>query len=242
MSIEQLTKNEKVWNRKEVLRKIYHDYYERIKSFLALGGPILEIGGGTGNLKEYVSEVISTDILPSLWLDCVFDAQKIPFKEKSMNNIVGVDVLHHIEFPRLFFSEASRVLKSGGRIILLDPAITPVSYLFYKYFHNEPVKMQVNPLKDGVPNPDREPFDSNQAIPSLLFGKYSKEFQSEFPELKIVKKHFLSLWGYPLSGGFQSWCLIPKLLINPILKVERILESILGRIFGFRILVVLEKK
>jgi SAM-dependent methyltransferase len=242
MSVEQLAKNEKIWSEKVVLREIYHDYYKRIKSFLSAGGSTLEIGGGTGNLKEYASDVITSDIISSAWLDCVFDAQKIPFKEQSINNIVAVDVLHHIEFPRLFFKEAIRVLKSGGRIVLLDPAITPISYLFYRYLHKEPVEMNQDPLQYGMPNPGRKPFEANQAIPSLLFGKYLEAFQDQFPELKIVKKHFLSFVAYPLSGGFQPWCLIPKLLINPILKIEKVLEHTFGGIFGFRILIVLEKQ
>ena len=55
-----------------------------------------------------------------------------------------IDVLHHLHSPVLFFEEASKVLEVGGRIVLVEPAITRISSFFYKYFHSEPVNMKVN--------------------------------------------------------------------------------------------------
>ena len=241
MSADKLEKNGEVWAQKKVLREIYHNFYERIQSFLK-DGITLEIGGGTGNLKEYAPNVISSDIIESPWLDCVFDAQAMPYKDDSVANIVAIDVLHHIEFPIRFFNEATRVLKNGGRIILLEPAITPVSYPFYHFIHEEDVILSQNPLLDGEPNPNRKPFDANQAIPTLIFNKYKKEFANLYPNLKIVEKGYMSLFAYPLSGGFQKWCLVPSFLVKPLLRFERIVENWIGRIFGFRIFIVVEKR
>ncbi len=240
MSADKLAKNGDIWEQKKVLREIYHDFYERIAEFLT-SGVTLEIGGGTGNLKEYAPNVISSDIIDSPWLDCVFDAQSIPFQDNSISNIVAVDVLHHIEFPIRFFNEANRVLKKGGRIILLEPAITPVSYPFYHFIHEEDVILSQNPLLDGEPNPNRKPFDANQAIPTLIFNKYKKDFAKLFPELSVVEKRYMSLFAYPLSGGFQKWCLVPVFLVKPLLRFERIVEKWIGRVFGFRIFIVIEK-
>jgi SAM-dependent methyltransferase len=241
MSADKLAKNGEIWAQKKVLREIYHDFYERIQLFLK-DGITLEIGGGTGNLKEYAPNVISSDIIDSPWLDCVFDAQAMPYKDDSITNIVAIDVLHHIEFSIRFFREANRVLKEGGRIILLEPAVTLVSYSFYHFVHEEDVILSQNPLLDGIPNPSRKPFDANQAIPTLIFYKYKKEFSKLFPELKILKKQCMSLIAYPLSGGFQKWCLVPLFLVKSLLYFEKVVEPWIGRIFGFRIFVVIEKR
>ncbi|MBS0185401.1 MAG: class I SAM-dependent methyltransferase [Proteobacteria bacterium] len=229
------------WQEKPVLREIYNDFYRRILENM-VSGKTLEIGAGTGNLKEFFDFVISTDIISSAWVDCVCDAQIFPFQEKSFDNIIGVDVLHHIERPLDFFYEAQRILKNSGRIILLDPAITPLSWAFYHFLHEEPVILSDKPLEAKTSFKERLPFDANQAIPTLIFGKYRRMFEALFPSLKVIKKEYLSLWCYPLSGGFKKWSLIPSKGINSFLKFERKLEPFLGKLLGFRLMIVLEKK
>jgi SAM-dependent methyltransferase len=231
----------KTWQQKPILQAIYHDFYRRIVKH-CVQGTTLEIGGGTGNLKEYLPSVISTDIIESPWLDCVCDAQALPLMNNSISNIIGIDVLHHIERPVRFFNEALRLLRPGGRIILLDPAITPLSWFFYHFLHEEPVDLKAAPLDDGPLTPNRNSFDANQAIPSLLFNKHKQKFISKFPSFKILEANHISLWCYPLSGGFKSWSLIPAFAAKSILKLEQTLEPFLGRYLGFRLIIVLEKK
>ena len=229
------------WQEKPVLREIYNDFYKRILKNM-VPGKTLEIGAGTGNLKESLDFVIATDIVSSPWVDCVCDAQVFPFKEASFDNIIGVDVLHHIERPLEFFYEAQRILKNSGRIVLLDPAITPLSWFFYNFFHEEPVLLSDHPLEEKKATKERNPFDANQAIPTLIFGKYRNDFEKLFPALKIIKKEYLSLWCYPLSGGFKKWSLVPFKGVRSFFNFERKLEPFLGFMMGFRLMVVLEKK
>ncbi|MBM3468171.1 MAG: class I SAM-dependent methyltransferase [Alphaproteobacteria bacterium] len=241
MSVQTLQDHREIWQKKPVLKAVYQDFYDRILQHIT-SGTTLEIGGGTGNLKEYLSHVITSDIIFSPWLDCVCDAHALPFSSNSLSNIVGVDVLHHIERPVQFFREAARLLRPGGKIILIDPAITPLSWFFYHFVHEEPVILNVNPLEDGTLSQNRKPFDANQAIPTLLFKKYKDSFLNHFPDLHITEHSYMSLWSYPLSGGFKKWSLIPSRAINSLLKLEKKIEPYVGSILGFRLFIVLEKK
>ena len=119
---------QKRWNEKPTLRAIYDDLYQKIEN-VALTGDTLEIGGGIGNLQIGGGRVIKSDIQHSVGVDVVADAQNLPFENKVFSNIVLFDVLHHLQCPLLFFAEAQRVLKPGGRVIMMEPGITPISKL-----------------------------------------------------------------------------------------------------------------
>ncbi|MEA2904149.1 MAG: hypothetical protein QOI12_1536 [Alphaproteobacteria bacterium] len=229
-----------IWDRKPILRTIYDDIHDRIAA-ACVPGLTIEIGGGIGNLKRRLPHVVATDIQQGSWLDCIADAQDLPFASGVAANIVMVDVLHHIEFPVLCFREAERVLKPGGRVIMIEPAITWGSALFYRLLHHEPVRMSADPLTVGMPDPDRDPYRSNQAIPTLLVTRHRDRFRRLFPNLKISRVDWFSLAVYPLSGGFKSWSLISDRLARRALKVERAIEPVLGRLLAFRMMLVIEK-
>lgn len=230
-----------VWEQKPVLRTVYNDIFSRIAD-RAVPGVTLEIGGGIGNLKERIEDLISSDIQFAPWLDLVADAQKLPFADDALSNIVMLDVLHHIEFPALLFREAARVLRPGGRIIMAEPGITFGSMLFYRLMHHEPVLMDADPLLEGAPDRTRDPYDSNQAIPTLLATSYREKFHAKFPDLAITETQWFSFVAYPCSGGFKSWALINEPVARAILWIEKRAEAALGRSFGFRLLTVIEKR
>jgi SAM-dependent methyltransferase len=229
-----------VWERKPVLRLIYDDFYDRIAA-ACRGGLTIEIGGGIGNLKQRLGEVVATDIQFAPWLDCVADAQRLPFADEAAANIVMVDVLHHLEFPIAFFREAARVLRPGGRAVMVEPAITWGSTLFYRLFHQEPVRTSAEVLMDGRPDPRRDPYASNQAIPTLIATRDRERFHRLFPMLRIASVEWFALAAYPLSGGFKPWSLVGAGLARQMLRIERALEPALGRLAAFRMLLIVEK-
>jgi len=229
------------WNTKPVLRTVYDDFYQRIVA-ACVPGLTIEVGGGIGNVKQRLPQVVSTDIQFGSRLDCVADAQRLPFGADVATNIVMVDVLHHIEFPPLFFREAARVLRPGGRIVMVEPAITWGSTIFYRLLHHEPVRTRADPLVEGNPDPNRDPYYSNQAIPTLLATRARARFHRLFPELVISRVDWFAFAAYPLSGGFKPWSLISDRVARRLLRAERTLEPIVGRLTGFRMMLVVEKR
>jgi len=71
-------------------------------------------------------------------------AEAMPYADASLGALVLFDVLHHVPAPRRFFAEATRVLRPGGRVVLCEPYIGPLSYPVYKLAHEEPVDMGVD--------------------------------------------------------------------------------------------------
>lgn len=228
------------WDSKPPLRAVYRDYQERIRNAL-VDGPVLEIGAGSGNLRNAIPNAIALDVQWAPWIDVVGDAHELPFADASLGNVVMLDVLHHLSYPVRFLNEVVRVLRPGGRLVMIEPNVSPLSWLFFKMFHEEPVLLGEDPF-DPAPRSGPSPYESNQAIPYLLFVRYAKKLARICPGLRVLATSRFSLWAYPLSGGFQAWSLLPQSWAKPLLKLENLVAPWLGHLLGFRLMVVAERK
>ena len=240
MSHEVLYHHRTVWAQKPVLRQLYTDWYRAMVPWL-VPGPTVELGGGTGNLKEHVPEVYCTDVVALPWLNLVADAQHLPFQSRSLGNLVLFDCLHHVENVTQFFDEAQRTLRVGGRIIIMDPYLSWMSWPIYRWLHQEPVDYTEDPLALKAPRVDRRPFDANQAVATILFERDRSGFHFRYPGFSIQQIRRMACAAYPLSGGFDHPSLLPHWLVTPMLRFEHQLERF-GRFLAFRILVVIERR
>jgi SAM-dependent methyltransferase len=252
-----------VWQRRPLLRKIYQGYFAEMTENLAARtaesgrgdekfGLIVELGGGSGNFKDYFAthhpgegRLIATDIVPTHHCDLAVDAMEMPFGDASVDNLVMMDVLHHIPYPLKFLAEAQRVLHPGGRLVMTEPCITPASRVIFAVGHPEPVvpSAQVfgkSPERDPSPLRGTGAFASNQATPTLIFYRDLSKFQSRFPHLRVVKRLRRSLFVYPLSGGFSGPKLLPRFLEPVGWGVETLLRPIAG-LLACRLVVVIER-
>jgi len=237
-----LERHKRIWDSKKILRIIYEEYYQKIIDNLSkVEGKTVELGAGSGNFKDYLPDVISADIEECEWLDMCFDAHSMPFPDKSLSNIVMIDVLHHLSNPTKFLEEASRVIKPNGRLIMLEPYPSPFSLMIYKRFHPEPFIFDVDYYSKSDIQ-DKDPWDSNQAIPFLLFFKHKNLFEQKFgDQFKIAIIEKLSCILYPASGGFENDALIPDSLIKIFNSFEVLLKP-LRPLMAFRCFVVLERR
>jgi SAM-dependent methyltransferase len=233
----------RVWEKKPAIRLIYRDFHRQLLEGCGKGR-VLDIGSGTAHIKDFRPDIISVDILSFPGIDVVADAHQMPFSDGSFAAIIMLDVLHHLERPIAFLKEASRVLRRGGRLAMIEPAMTPLARRFYDHFHEEPVNMSVDPFALVASDPDRDPFDANQAVPSLLFStdQARKRVEQAVPFLFVRSVDWLSLVAYPMSGGFQEWSLIPTALVGPILTLESKIPLPIRKFLGFRMMVVLERR
>jgi SAM-dependent methyltransferase len=155
------------------------------------------------------------------------------------------DVLHHVESPAAFFVEAERVLRPGGRIVLLEPYISPLSRLVYGLFHPELVDMSVDPLVI-IPRQSSEPKDpflSNQATPTLIFCRSGgQKFAQMFPRLAVTHIERLAGPAYVATGGLSRRPVLPFTVWKALFAVENLLPELVFRLIGFRVLVVIERR
>jgi SAM-dependent methyltransferase len=243
MGIDKLLAHRAVWNRKPGLREVYtHDFFERIKGNMAPGKASLEVGGGPGFFKQHAPEVISSDLILCPWHDLSCDAQQLPFPDGMSDNVVGLDVLHHIPDPMHFLSETTRVLRPGGRLVLIEPWISPLGYLVNRFFMSEDLNFQWHPGEPiDLGNKKKKPFDGNPAIPFLLFGRDAKHLPELLPTLKLLQVERFGFLAYLLSLGFRNASLLPGWAYGFVHSLETATRATWVRCCALKALIVMER-
>lgn len=140
----------------------------RFRSFL--GDRVLEVGSGVGNQTRYFLDkerVIASDIEPHYVreLDAKFDhhpnvrvasfrfpldaASRDELRRERIDTIVCLNVLEHIEHDSASLEDFASVLKPGGRLVLLVPAM-PALYGSLDIHLNHFRRYDREPLRDLV--------------------------------------------------------------------------------------------
>jgi SAM-dependent methyltransferase len=160
----------------------------------------------------------------------------MPFENESVDAFFMFDVLHHINEPRKFFSEAERCLRPAGRVVMIEPANTPWARFIYKNFHHERFDVQGGWQVDkgGVLT------QANGAMPWIIFVRDRNVFERNFPRLRIVSLHNHTPMRYLLSGGFSLRQLAPGFSYTAIKAIEYLLTPA-NNLLGMFMTVILEK-
>jgi len=207
---------------KPFLKAIYDEWYSLLARELPDGaGDVLELGSGAGYCDRYINGLITSEVFPSPSVKLVVDGEHIPFEDGSLRALVFTDVLHHMPDVRQFFSEAVRCLRPGGKILMIEPWVTPWSRFVYRRFHHEPFLPEAQDWSFPLTGPLS---GANGAIPWIVFVRDRKLFESEFPELRIEKVVPFLPFRYLVSGGVGMRSLMPG-FTHPLWAVlERVLE------------------
>jgi SAM-dependent methyltransferase len=223
---------------KRFLRELYTDFYGQFKN--AIQQPeskvLVELGSGGGFIKDIIPDVITSEILTGLDVDKVFSATQMPFEKDSVDAFFMFDVLHHINEPRKFFTEAQRCLRNGGRIVMIEPANTPWARFVYANFHHE----GFDP-KGGWELSGTGPLSqANGAIPWIIFVRDRAVFERDFPRLKVVSLRNHTPMRYLISGGLTLRQLLPGFAYPAVCGLEWLLSPA-NNLLGMFITVIIEK-
>lgn len=226
----------RIWERKYAIRACYKGWYDRLRPYI-VPGRSFEVGAGSADMPSLWPGLLTSDVVATPFIDLVADAMRLPLADASFSNLLVIDLIHHLADPHRFFTEAERVLRPGGRLLAIEPYITPVSWLGYRLLHHEDIWF-------GGYQKSRDksdPWEGNLAVPNLIFSRERAYWQEIHPNLRIIRLQQFGLLDFQLAGGFKSWTLLPSpRLYDAALRLDRTLD-LLGQWLGFRILVVIER-
>jgi SAM-dependent methyltransferase len=246
-TLERFDRHQRRWSANAALRTLYEYWYTQVKAALepVVPGKVIELGSGPGFAKLFLPDIHTSDMVKADWHDYQIDATRSwPFADAELDGVVLFDVLHHLSDPLAVFREGLRALRPGGRMVLMEPYISPCSYPVLHYFHPEAVENSVEPFSvrpDHVRAEEKDPFAGNQALPGLIFGRYRARFEAEFPELRITARQLYSGLSYVASGGFSRRNVLPHRLWSGLFWIDRHMPRALLPFMAFRFLIVLER-
>jgi SAM-dependent methyltransferase len=243
MSLERLREHRSIWEAKPVLADVYAVWFDELIGLARPGQRVLEVGAGPGLLAPWSRERrpdlrwIASDLLAAPWNDLVSDATALPIRAGTLDLVVGVDVLHHLARPRRFFIEAARVLAGGGRIALLEPWVTPLSYPIYRFVHQEGCTLGIDPWEPFAAGKDA--FDGDGAVPWRIVRSTP---DPEWRSLALAPPRVRPFNGfaYLLTLGFRRASLLPRAAAPAFTRLDGALAPFAG-LFGMRALLVWER-
>lgn len=225
MSTERLHEHRRLWAAKPVLSRVYQPWFDALLEHAPRGARVLEIGAGPGFLGEAARRSrpdlrwVASDLHPVAWNTLAADAGQLPVRSAAVQAVIGLDVLHHLPDPAAFFAEAARVLAPGGRIALVEPWITPLSWLVYRFFHQEDCRVSADAWQPFPPGA-KDSFDGNATVPWQLVR-----------DTPLERWHALGLQGprvlrvnafaYLLTLGFRPGSLLPAAAVAPAMGIDR---------------------
>ncbi len=213
-------------------RELYQDQFRDLPAPETLS--ILEIGSGTSPLKQFHSNIVTSDILDLDYLDLVFDCHEIDkfgtIEDNSLDVITLTNVLHHLKSPIAFLNRAAQKLKPGGKVIATEPFFSILSTPIYKCLHHEAVDFDA-----GEPElrEVRGPLSSaNQALPWLIFFRrrhWLQRLDGNYEIANLSVRPFTAL-SYMITGGISRKLPVPGFLYRALFPIDLTLSRYLPRL------------
>lgn len=221
---------------KPFLRRIYLEWYGKLLERLpGIEGEVLELGSGAGFFGEVLPSAITSEVFLCGGIRAVLDARALPFRSGALRAIVMTDVLHHVPDVGRFFAEAVRTLAPGGRLLMVEPWVTPWSTWVYQRFHPEPFR----PDAEDWSFPSSGPLSgANGAIPWIVFRRDAARFRERFPEFGIQAIEPFMPFRYLLSGGVSLRALSPGWSFSLWRGAEAALKPVMGSCAMFALIQV----
>ena len=202
--------------------ELYRDQFKDFPNPAALS--ILEIGSGTSPLKQFLSNVVTSDVLNLDYLDLVFDCHEIDklhaIEDNSLDVITLTNVLHHLKRPIAFLNCAASKLRHGGKVVATEPFFSVLSTPMFKYLHPEAVDFRITEPELGeVQGPLAS---ANIALPWLIFFRHREWLQrlnDNFDVTDLAVRPFSAL-SYMISGGISHRLPVPHFLYRVLFRMD----------------------
>lgn len=228
--------------KKQPMSTYFENLYLEISKRIPQSAYTLEVGAGAGISSVFLPEhnVFRTDLI-SANADLVkenVDVLDLPFGDNEFDAIFAVDVLHHLSDPFNGLIQLDRVKKQNGKIVIVEPYVSFLSYPIYKIFHTEKTSLFLRE-RDLVQDRDKDPSIGNQIVAQTIFNRrsLSKKLDKIFGQGTKISLTYRDIFGFFATGGINKPLNTPSSLIRILLKLENRIPQLITRLVASRIVI-----
>ncbi len=197
----------------------------------------IELGAGVIPMKSNFPNIKSTDIVSAAHLDGILDATNLDLKDNSIQTLFLQNTFHHLPDPQKFFEESIRVLKKGGRIVIVDPFHNYLSSFMYPILFESETFNKKGSWNDAS---NHAMLGANQALSFIVFKRDVDKFNADNPQLTLIHSEPLpSGLRYLLTGGLNFKKLMPDFFLRLVSVFEK--AGIIPSFLSIHWVIVLEK-
>lgn len=230
------------------LQNLLKNRFTWMNDFLKSSDEGIEFGAGIGASRDFITakKFILTDYLDSEWLDMKqVNALDSGFDSSSFDFIVASNMIHHLAFPKVFFDECQRILRPGGKLIILEIHTSLLMRMILRLMKHEGFDETVNVFDASKScNQPNDPWSANCSVPKLLFRSH-QQFESECPDWQIIHDRKVEFFQFLNSGGVIAkthYLPLNSFLLGLQNHLDKILCSIVPNLFALQQEIVLQKR
>lgn len=244
-SVDLVYRHRDILRSKPMVYAVMREFYQACRALdeehFSGSGLRVEIGAGSSLMKDFLPDVIVTDIKPAKFLDRVLDAQNMDLPEASVRAFYGINCFHHIPSPDRFFAEVSRTLVPGGGCVLIEPYFGPFAEFVYRRLFTTESFDPSQDSWDGAADGGTM-SGANQALSYIVFRRDLARFEREHPRLELVTDvRSRTYLRYLMSGGLNFRQLVPTWAAGALEAAERMLTPI-DHLIALHHLIVIRKR
>lgn len=232
-------------SRRSNLRFLLERRYGWMNDFIGAEDAGIEVGSGAGFSREFIRNrnYELTDCADFEWLDRNVDATQLPYASESLDFVIESNMIHHLASPAAFLTEAHRVLKPGGVLLIQDVWGSLLLRLLCRLLKTEGYSYDVDVFDPRADCCDRDnAWAGNNVIPNLLFSDRDR-VEREFG-LRVETLVHSEVLLFPMSGGVTSHFPVPTLpdaMLRLVERVDRVLARVSPDVFALQVRAVLRK-
>jgi SAM-dependent methyltransferase len=214
------------------LHLLLRSRFEWMNQYIPPDARGVDIGCGAGLSQKFIRarRLLLTDFAYQEFLDVSgVDALNLPFADQTFDFVLASNLIHHLPCPTRFLSEARRVVRTGGHLLMHEPQASLLFRAVLRAMRHEGYSFDVDVFDENCVCTDpNDLWAGNNAIARLLFDD-QRAFLRAQPRWRIVRDEPCECVMFLNSGGVTAkTAYVP--LPAPVLRGVQALDAVLARL------------